>query len=158
MKSVVTSLAMLTLLLSSAVASADPVAPQADSSCPSNYADVMTMPKGATMPLVCQGGRWQPVTTPQPPGDRWLSYGPETTLSGEGRRNPNVASGAWTATPQDSMTQCRAEQSTVVSPGVVSSPEVSEAQPGQPLEFTILPRLFDIQLSGFCLWSRGATG
>ena len=158
MRSVATALAMLALLLSSAVATADPFAPQGDSSCPPSYTDVMTMPQGATMPLVCHGGRWQPVTTPQPPSARWLSYGPQMTLSGQGRRNPNVASGVWTATPQDSTTQCRAEQSTVVSPGVVSSPEVSEAQPGQPLEFTILPRLFDIQLSGFCLWSRQATG
>lgn len=158
MRSVPTALAMLALLLSSAVAIADPVAPQAGSSCSSSYAEVMTMPQGATMPLVCQGGRWQPVTTPQPPSAQWLSFGPQMTLSGEGRRNPNVASGAWTAVPQDSTTQCRAEQSTVVSPGVVSSPEVSEAQPGQPLELTILPRLFDIQLSGFCLWSRQPTG
>jgi hypothetical protein len=148
------ALATLALLFSSAVAAADPVAPQSDSPCSSNYADAMTLPSGAKMPLVCQGGRWQTVTTPQPPNDRWLSYGPEMTLYGEGRRNPNVRSGDWTATPLDSTSQCRAEQSVVVSPGVVSAPQTAEGQAGQPLEFTVPPRLFDIQLSGYCLWSR----
>ena len=154
MKRAATALATLALFLSSAVATADPVAPQPDSPCQSSYADVMTLPSGDTMPLVCQGGAWQAVTTPQPPSDRWLSYGPEMTLSGEGRRNPNVRSGEWTATPQDSTSRCRAEQTVVVGPGVVSPPEVAEGQAGQPLEVTVLPRLFDMQLSGYCLWSR----
>jgi hypothetical protein len=153
-KSTAFALATIALLLSSAVATADPVAPQADTSCPSNYADAMTLAAGATMPLVCQNGQWQAVSTPQPPSDRWLSYGPEMPLYGEGRRNPNVRSGDWTATPQDSTSRCRAEQSTVLSPGVVSPPEVTEAPQGQPLEFTILPRLFDIRLTGYCLWER----
>ena len=108
------------------------------------------------MPLACQNDQWRPVTTPQPPGDRWLSYGPEITLSGEGRRNPNVRSGDWTATPQDSSSRCRAEQTVVVGPGVVSAPEAAEGQAGQPLEVTVLPRLFDMQLSGYCLWERVA--
>ena len=55
------------------------------------------------------------------------------TLHGEGRRNPNVGSGDWTATPQDSTSRCRAEQSTVVSPGVVSPPQTAEGPAGQPL-------------------------
>ena len=77
------------------------------------------------MPLVCQRTerRWQTVATPAPPSDRWLSVGPAMTLHGEGRRNPDVRSGDWTATPQDSTSRCRAEQSTVVSPGVVSPPK-----------------------------------
>lgn len=114
----------------------------------------MTMPTGAKLPLVCQDGRWQALTTPQPPSDRWLSYGPEMTLHGEGRRNPSVKSGEWTATPQDPSGQCRAEQSAVVSPGVVGPPQVSEGQPGQPLEVQLVPRLFDLQLGGNCLWER----
>ena len=154
MKSAAFAVATLALLASSAVAAADPVAPQSDSPCASNFADAMTLPPGATMPLVCQGGQWQPVTTPQPPSDMWLSYGPALALHGEGKRNPNVRSGEWTATPQDSTSQCRAQQTVVVSPGVVGSPQTSEGQPGQPLEFTVLPRLFDIALSGNCLWER----
>jgi hypothetical protein len=76
------------------------------------------------------------------------------TLHGEGRRNPDVTSGGWTATPQDSTSRCRAEQSTVVSPGVVSPPQVTEGKPGQPLDVQLAPRLFDLQLSGYCLWER----
>ena len=114
----------------------------------------MTMPPGATLPMVCQNGQWQQAMTPQPPSDRWLSYGPEITLHGEGRRNPSVRSGEWTATPQQPTSQCRAEQTVVVSPRVVSAPQVSEGEAGQPLEFTVAPRLFDIQLSGDCLWQR----
>jgi hypothetical protein len=146
--------AVLALLLSSAVAVADPVVPQVDTPCTANLSEVTTWPPGAKMPLVCQDGQWRSVTTPQPPSDRWLSYGPEVRLHGEGMRNPEVRSGKWTATPQDSASRCRAEQSVVVGPGVVGQPEIAEAQAGEPLEFTILPRLFDIALSGNCLWER----
>lgn len=156
MKSAAFALATVALFLSSAVATADPVAPQPDTPCPSKFSDVMTWPSSAKMPLVCQGGQWRTVTSPQPPSDRWLSYGPEMTLHGEGRRNPSVTSGNWTATPQEATSKCRAVQSTVVSPGVVSSPEVAEGQAGQPLEVPLMPRLFDLQLSGYCLWERVA--
>ena len=156
MKSAATAVATLALLLSSAVATADPVAPQPDTPCASAFSDAMTWPSSAKMPLVCQDGQWRTVTSPQPPSDRWLSYGPEMTLHGEGRRNPNVRSGVWTATPQDSTSQCHAEQSAVVSPGVVSAPQTAEGQAGQPLEFEMVPRLFDLQLSGYCLWERVA--
>ena len=153
MKTAACAVTTLALMFSSAVATAEPVAPQPDTPCPSNYADAMTMP-GAMMPLVCQGGRWQTVATPAPPSDRWLSVGPAMTLHGEGRRNPDVRSGDWTATPQDSTSRCRADQSTVVSPGVVSPPQTAEGPAGQPLKFTMLPRLFDLTLSGDCLWTR----
>ena len=82
----------------------------------------MTWPPDAKMQLVCVNGQWQTVTSPPPPNDRWLSFGPAMTLHGEGLRNPTVASGKWTATPQDPGSKCRAEQETVVSPGVVSQP------------------------------------
>ena len=96
------AVAALALCFLSAVA-ADPVAPQPDTPCPSDYAGAMTWPADAKMPLVCaSGGLWQTVTTPAPPSDRWLSVGPAMTLHGEGRRNPDVRSGDWTATPQDS--------------------------------------------------------
>jgi hypothetical protein len=143
-----------TALWSPALATADPVAPQADTPCASALSDVMTWPPGAKMPLVCRAQQWQLVATPQPPNDRWLSYGPAMTLHGEGQRNPSVQSGDWTATPQDSSSQCRAEQQVVVSPGVVGAPQVSEGEPGRPLEFRMLPRLFSIQMSGNCLWTR----
>ncbi len=41
-----------------------------------------------------------------------------------------------------------------MGPGVVSEPEVAEANAGERLEFDVLPRLFDVRLSGYCLWTR----
>jgi hypothetical protein len=73
-------------------------------------------------------------------------------LHGEGLRNPNLRSGNWTATPQESSTQCSAVQSAVLGPGVVGSPATSEGKPGQPMDLQVLPRLFSIELSGHCLW------
>jgi hypothetical protein len=149
---------MLTAALGpAAVASADPPAPQVGARCSTDLSEVMTWSADATMPLVCADERWQAVTSPQPPNDRWLSVGPAITLHGEGMRNPNVASGEWTATPRDPGSQCRAEQQTVVSPGVLSSPQVSEGKTGQPLSLQLLPRLFSIELSGYCLWKRTAS-
>jgi hypothetical protein len=154
----VATLAATAALFSPAVATADPIAPQPDTPCPSKFSDVMTWPPGYKMPLVCinqpNGYQWQTVMSPYPTSDRWLSYGPEMTLHGEGKRNPSVMSGNWTATPQDSSSQCRAEQSAVVSAGVVGPPEIVEGQPGQPLEFQMVPRLFSTRMSGYCLWTR----
>jgi hypothetical protein len=121
--------------------------------CAPDLANVMTWPSDAKMPLVCGNGQWQTVTSPPPPNDRWLSVGPVITLHGEGQRNPSVASGNWTARPQDSDSRCRAEQVTVVSPGVVSPPQRFEGEPGQPLSLQMLPRLFSVELSGYCLWT-----
>jgi hypothetical protein len=83
-----------------------------------------------------------------------LSFGPAMTLHGDGLRNPSVQSGNWTATPQDPDSRCRAEQQSVVSPGVISLPQVSEGKAGQTLSLQIVPRLFSIAMSGYCLWER----
>jgi hypothetical protein len=114
----------------------------------------MTWPQDSEVPLECLDDQWQSVITPQPPNDRWLSFGPTMTLHGEGMRNPNVAPGAWTATPQDADSQCRAEQRAVVSAGEVGPPQVAESPEGQPLSFQLLPQLFSIEISGYCLWTR----
>jgi hypothetical protein len=142
------------LLWTPALASADPVVPQAGTGCSSEQSDTMTWPPGARSPLRCQGDQWQAVTTPQPPNDRWLSFGPPMMLHGEGLRNPDVASGGWTATPQDAEGQCRAVQQAVVSAGEVGPPQVAEGTKGQPLSFRVLPQLFSIEMSGYCLWTR----
>ncbi len=147
------------LLLSTAVtATADPVVPQPDTPCPPEAVGAMTWPMDAKMPMACVGqagdGRWQTVTTPQPPSDRWISFGPQIEVYGEGRQNPNVRSGSWTATPLTPTTQCRAEQTAVLGPGVVGPPQVAEGTVGQRLEFDIEPKTFDLRLSGECLWAR----
>jgi hypothetical protein len=147
--------ASLTLLLSApAVASADPEVPQPGTPCASDLTNAMTWPPDGKSPLECLNNQWQAVVTPQPPNDRWLSFGPPMTLHGQGLRNPNVASGDWIATPQDANSSCRAEQRTVVGPGVVGPPQVAESPKGQPLSFQLVPRLFSIEMSGYCLWTR----
>ncbi|BBY81787.1 hypothetical protein H7I53_09185 [Mycolicibacterium pulveris] len=142
------------LVSAPAVAAADPAAPQPNTPCPADLSDAATVLPDAMMPLICRDGRWQPVTTPQPPNDRWLSYGPEITLRGQGKRNPEVAEGAWTATPRNPESSCRAALSEVVSAGVVGPPQVTEGQPGQPLSITVPPRMFEAVLSGDCLWQK----
>jgi hypothetical protein len=151
---VITMASLTAALWSPTVATADPVAPQPDTPCAANLSDVMTWPQGAKMPLVCRAQQWQLVATPQPPNDRWLSYGPAMTLHGEGLRNPSIKSGDWTAVPQDTNSSCRAEQRAVVEAGVVGSAQVAESPEGQPLSFQVVPRLFSIEMSGYCLWTR----
>jgi hypothetical protein len=148
----VTTLALL--LATPALAWADPEAPQPGTPCAPDLSDVMTWPPDDKSPLECLNNQWQAVTSPQPPNDRWLSFGPPIKLHGEGLRNPNVASGDWTAVPEDANTSCRAEQRVVVEAGVVGPPQVAESPGGQPLSFNVLPRLFSIDMSGYCLWTR----
>jgi hypothetical protein len=144
-------------LVTATTASADPPVPQADTGCDQDLANVMTWPPDANMPLVCLNGQWQLVTTPPPPNDRWLSVGPAMTLHGEGLRNPSVASGGWIAVPQDPTTTCRAEQQAVVDAGVVGPSQAAEGKPGQQLSFTVVPQLYSIKMSGYCLWTRTAS-
>ncbi|HEX9834705.1 MAG TPA: hypothetical protein VGA66_16770 [Mycobacterium sp.] len=148
------AVAAVALVFSPGTAAADPVAPQANTPCPPDAVGAMTWPTNAKMPLVCSGGRWQTVTTPQPPNDRWLSVGPPILLHGDGRQNPDVQSGDWTAIPRNADTRCRAEQVTVLGPGVLAAPEVTEGAVGERLDVTFQARLFKLQLSGDCLWTR----
>jgi hypothetical protein len=136
------------------VASAGPEAPQPNTPCSANFAEAMTWLPNDKMPLMCASNQWQAVTVPYPISDRWLTYGPEMKLHGEGLRNTNIRSGDWVATPQDSASRCRAEQLTVVDAGVVSSPQVAEGTAGQPLSLRVLPQLFSITMSGYCLWVK----
>ncbi len=143
-----------TALAAPAVAWADPVAPQQDSPCTPDLSGAATLPYGMSLPLVCQDAHWQAVTAPGDPNDRWVSFGPPIALHGEGLRNPNLSSGAWTATPLDPQAQCAATQHAVVSAGVVGPPVITKGEPGQSLSFQVLPSLFDITMTGHCLWTR----
>jgi hypothetical protein len=148
------AIAAVAAVFACGIAVADPVAPQVNTPCPPDAAAAATRPADAKMPLVCSGGSWQAVTTPQPPNDRWLSVGPPILLHGDGRQNPDVQSGDWTATPRNADTRCRAEQVTVLGPGVLAAPEVTEGAAGERLDVTFQPRLFKLTLSGDCLWTR----
>jgi hypothetical protein len=141
-------------------AGAEPIAPAPDSPCAADLADAFTQVSGTRTILVCGstpgGYRWTPFDGPYPSSDRWFSYGPAITLHGQGLRNPEILSGHWTATPQDSSSSCGAEQAAVVSAGEVGAPQVTTGKPGQVLDFQVLPVVFSISLTGNCLWERVA--
>ena len=122
--------------------------------CTPDLIEAMTWLPEAKAPLQCTDAGWQPVATPYPVSDRWVSYGPAMRLHGEGLRNKVIDSGNWSATPLTSDDRCRAEQLAVV-PGVgVGPPRVDEGEPGQVLSLAVVPRLFSIDMTGNCLWQR----
>jgi hypothetical protein len=140
-------------------AHAEPVVPQPNTQCSENLAGALTQLPDLKTLLECRnepglGYRWQVFDSPYPNSDRWLTYGPELTLHGEGQRNREINSGDWIAYPQDSGSRCNAEQSVVVSAGTLSPPQVSTGEPGQPVKLRVLPLLFTIELSGHCLWQK----
>jgi len=138
-----------------AVANADPVAPQTNASCTAELKDALTLPAGAAEPVVCDGANWQPVADPYPMSDEWLSTGPVMTLHGQGRRNPMLESGRWTATPLTPESACGATQFAVVSgTPTLTPPQSDRGEPGRPLTLEVVPRLFTIELAGDCLWRR----
>ncbi|MDX1890023.1 hypothetical protein [Mycolicibacterium sp. 050158] len=139
-----------TMSIPGAVATASPATP-----CTAELDGAMTWPTGASAPLVCAGNQWQPVTDPYPTSDQWVSDGSTMTLHGQGRPNPNLLSGNWTATPLDPETRCEATQLAVI-PGspTVGAPRVDGAPAGQPLTLQVVPVLFTIEMRGDCLWQK----
>ena len=142
-------------------AHADPSAPATVPACTQDLDGTMTLLPDEQTYAICQPGpvgfSWSPAPIPFEPHERWWSYGPQITLHGQGFRNPNLTSGPWTATPLDDDTRCGATQVTVIEPGVLAPPVVTEADPqsssGQPLNLEVLPKLFTIELTGHCLWT-----
>jgi hypothetical protein len=152
---------VMATVFSPPLAWADPIVPQANTPCSANFAGAMTVLPDAKNPLACAaqpdgGYEWETDTSPYAVGDRWLSYGPELKLHGEGLRDGRIKSGAWVATPQDADARCRAKQIQVVDAGVVGRPQIDEGVTGRPLSFQIVPQLFSIQMTGYCLWTRVA--
>jgi len=154
-RQLIAAFATAALMSPTAVAAADPVAPQPGTPCPPVLAAAMTVPSANAAPIVCNAGTWEGVDTPYPISDRWLSYGPVVKLHGQGLRNPNLLSGAWLATPLGDDTTCRAEQRAVI-PGTpqVGPAKVDQGDPGRPMPFEVVPILFSIEMSGDCLWQR----
>lgn len=124
-------------------------------SCTADLDGAMTRMPDARQPSVCRDGAWQPVDVPQPPADRWVSSDTPLLLHGQGMRNPEMAAGTWTGTPREESARCRAQQRDVVSPGQLSDPVTVEGDPGQPVRLEVAPRMFTVELSGNCVWSRG---
>ncbi len=139
---------LATALATAPAAVADP---QSSSLCPEGA--LTSVPDGR---LQCRAGQWQPSTNVNPAVGQWLTYGPPLTLSGTGRRNPEIASGSWVGRPQEPKSRCRAEQVPLAGPPQTEpeSPEVTTGDPGQPLNMQVPPTLYSITLSGDCLWQR----
>ena len=149
----------LAALSASALVHAEPVVPQLGTPCPPALVNAMTWLPEQKINVVClqqsnDGYQWKVVTSDYPSSDRWLSYGPRLLLRGEGTRNHNLRSGDWIAVPQDSDSQCIVEQIAVVSAGVVTSPHIDAGTTGQQLSFQVLPNLFSITMTGYCLWTK----
>lgn len=150
------------LTISPACAHAEPIAapvvPQAEAPCSEKLAGALTrLPDGQTL-LECRsvpaGYQWEAFTGPYPASERWHSYGPELTLQGQGRRNPEIMSGEWIGSPLDAGSQCGAEQAAIVGAGPVGPPQISSGEVGQPLEFEVLPAVVSITMTGYCLWQK----
>ncbi|MCK0177307.1 MULTISPECIES: hypothetical protein [Mycobacteriaceae] len=137
-----------------AVGHAQPAPPDPGVPCDAAVDGALTLLPDYT-PVRCGDGRWSVLDTPYPTGDRWLSTDAGLTLHGQGRRNPEMMSGPWTAYPQGPDTRCHADQVAVVRAGEVGPPQVAEGAPGQPLHFAVVPVMFSIDLSGHCLWQAG---
>lgn len=130
-----------------AVAHADPVAPQEDAECMQSLDGAVTRSPDNETLLQCRAQfgseyRWEAFTAEYPSSDRWVSYGPALTLYGEGRRNPEIASGDWVAYPLTAGDRCVAAQTPVVAAGVLGIPQMSAGLPSQPLLFRVVPRVF----------------
>src|SRR5262245_16851006 len=83
---VVTAAVLLTV---PAVASAEPAVPQAGAPCSEVVAGALTQLPDFMTVLQCRKQRfgefrWQTFDSPYPNSDRWLTYGPQLTLHGEG--------------------------------------------------------------------------
>jgi len=158
-RTAVAAFAVAGAALASGIAHADVITPALGAPCPADLGGVMTLlPDGQTY-VVCQEGilslfAWQAAPVPFEPSSAWLSYGPAINLHGQAMRNPNLSSGQWTATPQDPETVCRAQQQTVVEAGVLTPPQVFQADPGETLSVEMLPKLFYVELSGNCVWTE----
>lgn len=152
MKQLAAAALMSAAALTCPTAAAAPVAPQPGTPC-ATPAALTKLPDARTV-LTCNGSTWAVYDGPYPSSGTWLSYGPGLTLHGQGLRNPEILSGAWTATPQDPETQCQAVQATVVSAGEVGAPQTTTGAPGQVLDLEVLPVVFSITLSGDCLWQK----
>jgi hypothetical protein len=152
----ITGMAVLgaALLAPAVVAHADPVAPQPNAACPQLPAGTLTrLADGQTL-LQCRSGHWALFTDIYPSSDIWLTYGPEVTLHGQARPNPEIKAGNWTGTPQSPGSQCSAQQSDVIDAGDMAPPQMLTGDPGQPLALTLTTQLATITLAGDCLWQR----
>jgi hypothetical protein len=147
------------ILIAPAVATADPVTPQLGAPCPESVAGAMTQLPDLMTFVQCRNQRsgeyrWQTPESPYPNSDRWLTYGPQLTVHGEGQRNREIDSGPWVAYPQSPDSHCTAAQLDLAAAGERTPARVTSGEPGRPLKLQVLPLLFTVELTGHCLWQK----
>lgn len=132
-----------------------PNPPAVGAACGGDLDGALTAIGDAKHLLECSGATWQPFLDPYPSSDRWLTIGPELVLHGQGRRNPEVHGGTWTAAPLTADTTCSVEIVDVAGAGRTGPPQTLTAEPGQPLTLEVSPHMFSVRLTGYCLWQKG---
>src|SRR5512132_4406851 len=105
MKRMSVGAAAIALAVASAPGAGAAPVPQQGASCSTAVAGAMTQLPDLMTFLECRNlrdgeYRWQSPYSPYPKSDRWLTYGPQLTLHGEGQPNREIDSGDWVAYPQ----------------------------------------------------------
>jgi hypothetical protein len=98
------------------------------------------------------GYQWRPVAFHRPV-TKLLTFGPSMTLMGLSANDVEFPS-SWTGLPENSDAQCIEEQRPVASPGQLGPSIAQAGGTGQPLLFEFVPNLYDVKLSGNCLWLK----
>lgn len=154
-----------------------PVVPRPNASCSRLLNEVRTWnfseePAAEYTNLMCaraqgQQYRWSVVPVAYPTR-KWLSLGygrdgevKSTLFSGspttDGKYMIDYPS-TWLGMPQTDDTECIAEQTPQIGPGAIGRPSSLAAGTGQPLVFEVIPNLFDLRLSGYCMWTEFGSG
>jgi hypothetical protein len=155
------------------VARADaPVVPRPDAPCVPQLANVKTWNLNQAPDaqpytnLQCQNlGAKGYVWKPEPvmlPYTSWLSLGSDTHTKSEYRAGRFVfddlhTPSTWIGTPQAPDAQCIAEQQPRVGEGMLGPPTAKAGGTGRPLVVDVIPNLFEITLSGYCLWEEASS-
>ncbi len=94
---------------------------------------------------------------------KWLTLGygtkgevKSTTISGTPGPSGYMISypATWMGTPLASDAQCIAEQTEMLGSGVFGNNHTDAGNSGKPLTFDVNAHLFDLTLSGYCLWTQ----
>jgi hypothetical protein len=160
------------------VAVADaPVVPRPDAPCTPQLANVKTWNLNQSPDaqpftnLQCQnlgatGYLWKP-TPVMLPYTSWLSLGSDTkgeyragTMLGVPNENGEYDlhfPSTWIGTPQASDAQCIAEQTPETGGSMLGPPTAKAGGTGRPLVVDVIPNLWQLKLSGHCLWEEASS-
>ena len=122
---------------------------------PADSVDAMTWPPGRQNAAGVPGRPVAAGDTPHRRATAGSAYGPPMTLHGEGRRNTNITVGRLDRNAaRTADTRCRVGAVDRHRPRCCRHTRDRRGPAGQRLEVQFAPRLFDLTLSGDCLWTR----